>query len=80
MDERGGEPVSEDRGGRGPAARAPALLITEHGGHPARCREMGAATMPSAAMTANAGGAAPQARPGPKPPGPACIDTMHLAI
>jgi len=58
MHERGGEAVSEDRGSRGPAARAPALLVTEHGGHFARCREAGAMILPSAVMTTNSGGPA----------------------
>lgn len=80
MHERGGKPVSEDRGGSGPTARAaPALLVTEHGAHAARCREIAAATCTSVRMRANRGGAAPLARPDPKAPGSACIDTMRLA-
>jgi hypothetical protein len=80
MDERGGEPVSEDRGGRGPAARAgPALLAAKHGGHPARHKEIAAITRPGTAVRARSGGAAPFTRPAPKPAGPAWIDTMRLA-
>ena len=75
MHERGGKPVGEDRSGRRPAARVPAFLVTEHGGHFAQRRETGAIALPSA----DSGGAASRARPGPNPPGPACMDTMRLA-
>ena len=75
MHERGGKPVGEDRSGRRPAARVPAFLVTEHGGHFAQRRETRAIALPSA----DSGGAASPARPGPYPPGPACMDTMHLA-
>ena len=75
MHERGGQPVSEDRGRRGPTARARAFLVTEHGGHFAQRLETGAITLPGA----DSGGAGSRARPGPSPPGPACMDTMRLA-
>ena len=80
MHERGGKPVSEDRGGGGPAARtASALFVVEHGAHFARRREIAAITCPGTGIRANRGGAAPLARPDPKPPGSACIATMRLA-
>src|SRR5262249_57208850 len=79
MDERGGEPVSEDRGGRRPAARAAtALLVAEHGGHFSGGREIATTPRPGTLSKTSGGGTASQPRPDPTPPGPARMHTLRL--
>jgi hypothetical protein len=48
MDQRGGEPVGEDRGSRVPG---PALFTPRHGGHSAWHREIATATRPRTMRT-----------------------------